>query len=72
MGCIYENFQGMCTLYDEDVDDTFQQPQGCEDGACISSDDPDPADSCDSYESDNTCYRCGIDLSVEECTCIDD
>ena len=72
MGCIYEERSleeaGRCSLCDEN--DLTIGPQGCdENGMCCVSDDPDPADSCDSYESDYVCHDCGVDLNVEDCQC---
>jgi hypothetical protein len=58
MGCIYSEFSGRCSV---GVD-------GCDDG-CIYDDDPNPADSCEQYESDWVCTECGVDMNVEECTC---
>ncbi len=71
MGCIYEDRSlqnaGDCTLCDEN--DRDFGPPGQEGGICVCSDDPDPSDSCDSYESDYVCHECGADLNVVECTC---
>ena len=49
MGCIYSNFDGECALWDVDTD---YEAQGCEAGFCIVEDDPNPADSCEDYQSD--------------------
>ncbi len=47
-----------------------QAEEGCDkNGYCAVEDDPNPADSCDSYESDYTCYDCGVDLNVSDCEC---
>jgi hypothetical protein len=75
MGCIYENNGidedgGRCTLCDEG--DWENGPPGQENGFCVCSDDPDPSFTCDSYESDNVCYDCGVDLNVEDCQCVDE
>lgn len=58
MGCLYENFKGYCTL--ESDDETV---------SCDYSSDPDPADSCENYETDWYCPDCGVDLNVEVCRC---
>ena len=63
MGCIYTDNDGVCTI---DHDDEMM-----EDGYCCFDDDPDPSDSCESYESDNMCRDCYADLNVEDCTCED-
>jgi len=58
MGCIYKDSDGVCTMgVKESLD------------GCIYEDDPDPSDSCASYESDYVCSECGIDLNVEDCEC---
>lgn len=67
MGCIYENFEGECGMFDGDnsIDNL-----GCdEEGLCICSEDPDPGYTCESYESDWCCNECGADLNIEECSC---
>lgn len=65
MGCIYENFDGECTLWDDSVESL-----GCDEkGYCICSDDPDPSIMCGNYESDWSCSECGADLNMEECDC---
>lgn len=72
MGCIYNTFDGICQLWDED--NIEQSPPGCDkkDGACWCDEDPHPHNSCDSYESDSVCHECGADLNIEECTCEDE
>ena len=75
MGCIYENNgfdedAGRCTLCDEN--DPDNGPEGSENGFCVCSDDPDPSDTCQSYESDYVCHECGVDLNVAECECEDE
>ena len=52
MGCKHSNFGGICNMWDED--DTADAPAGCDDdGACLVDEDPNPEDSCDSYESED-------------------
>ena len=76
MGCLYENNMvghedcGWCGLCDDKY--PFDGPQGSEKGFCVVSDDPDPADSCPDYESDNVCGFCGVDMNVDECKCEDE
>ncbi len=75
MGCIYENSgfsedSGKCSLWDDDdVGNGFDAMGTDKEGFCCVSDDPNPADSCESYESDSTCFECGQDLNVSECDC---
>lgn len=65
MTCRYENFNGECTIWDEGV-----EMPGCDEkGYCICSEDPDPNVLCGSYESDNECSECGVDLNIEDCDC---
>ncbi len=64
MACINENFNGDCDLYG-----VFDCNECCVDGVCACSDDPNPAESCPNYESDNICFNCGVDLNVDECEC---
>jgi len=76
MGCIYEDrCDGMCSMStnsDGELDKE-QKQQGCDDeGICVVSDDPDPARSCDTYESDWSCHECGVDLNVNECECAEE
>lgn len=49
MGCIYSNFEGECTLWEQD---SAANPDGCEGPICIVEDDPEPEDSCHDYDSD--------------------
>lgn len=76
MGCLYEDrMEGYCTLcMDDDGEPDFEQlQQGCDEGGvCVVSDDPDPSENCDKYESDYTCNECGQDLNVNDCTCDDE
>lgn len=73
MGCIYESNSfnedvGKCTLWEENV-----ESRGCDEcGICVVSEDPQPSDSCEDYESDWTCIECGVDLNVEDCECEDE
>jgi hypothetical protein len=57
MGCIYENYEGECTMYDKDSNssDNFENsPYGWNfDGGCVCSDDPNPYNSCELFESDD-------------------
>jgi hypothetical protein len=71
MGCIYSDFNGKCTMCDED--DIESRPNGSDKECnCSVEDDPVPSDNCDYYESDSTCFRCGADFNAdEECTCDD-
>ena len=46
MGCIYCNFEGECSLFDENYDMGGVD----EHGFCICEDDPDPSYSCEYYE----------------------
>jgi len=64
MGCIYHNYSGKCTISEEDW-----EMAGSKDGYCVVDDDPDPACSCDTYESDYYCSECGVDLNIKECEC---
>lgn len=72
MGCIYEDqMEGTCTMFDEKNPDL--RPQGCDKkGECCTSEDPDPNVGCDFYESDWTCFDCGVDLNIDECECEDE
>jgi hypothetical protein len=47
MSCIYSDFNGKCTLWDEN----YELPCA-PDGDCVCEDDPNPEDSCENYESD--------------------
>jgi hypothetical protein len=48
MGCIYNQWEGKCQMWDEDI-----ESPGCdEEGHCICCDDEDPSYLCESYESD--------------------
>ncbi len=71
MGCIFKDLEGKCSLamdtlgnYEENSD-----IEGCDIEGCSVDSDPCPLDSCSNYESDYTCYECGADLNIEECTC---
>ncbi len=49
MGCIYQDYMGLCNMWDEDI-----EMNGVEgEGICVCSDDPDPGDTCEVYESDD-------------------
>lgn len=54
MSCVYSNWEGYCSLYNEDNDvDTsyINCPMGWDEiGACCVEDDPTPSNSCESYE----------------------
>jgi hypothetical protein len=55
MSCIYSNFQGDCTLWNED-DDLGTTYKDCdmgwdEIGSCCCEEDPDPSYTCVSFES---------------------
>jgi len=67
MGCIYESHSEGCTLYCKDIENICWG----NDGFCVCSDDPDPADSCEDYQSDYQCHGCGADMNIEDCTCDD-
>lgn len=71
MGCMHNNFEGICNMYDEDSD--FNNPPGCDiDGYCTCDEDTYPEDTCGSYESDDVCRGCGADFNAgEDCTCTD-
>jgi hypothetical protein len=58
MGCIYSDREGECDINEE-----------LGNGICVYEDDPNPADSCQHYESDWVCGDCGNDMNVEECEC---
>jgi hypothetical protein len=71
MGCIYQvnafcgDDAGKCNMWSKDI-----EMNGCDDeGFCICSEDPDPNVLCDTYESDNSCSECGVDLNIDECEC---
>ena len=73
MPCMYaNNCDGLCTMatnHEGEYDPQHKQG-GCDDeGNCIVGDDPDPSHSCETYESDWSCYDCGVDLNVGECEC---
>lgn len=71
MGCIYSH-AGNCSMFSEDEVDG--RPTGCDvGGGCMVEDDPVPADNCEYYESDSTCWKCGADYNQDEdCTCGDE
>jgi len=53
MGCIYSDFnEGKCTLWEEGDTSTFKDSAiGCDTGGiCVCEDDPNPWDSCESFE----------------------
>ena len=51
MGCIYNDFNGHCQMWDEESKDDMQ---GCdEEGDCICEEDPDPSYLCEMYESND-------------------
>ena len=52
MGCIYSNFNGECSMWDPEIDssDLGVDPDDTEHGYCIVEEDPNPEDSCSSYE----------------------
>jgi len=56
MGCIYNGWEGNCSLSDNNI-------------ICVYEDDPDPSYSCENYESDYYCHECGEDLNIKECGC---
>lgn len=76
MGCIYCNYDDICSLCDNETINL--NPPGAEYNEeddiweCICYDDPDPGYMCDSYESDYVCEGCGADLNIEECQCDDE
>mgnify|MGYP006865015742 CR=1 FL=1 len=50
MGCVYSNWEGECSMFEEG---TLCHPTGCDkDGDCWCEENPDPSYSCDSYEFD--------------------
>ena len=72
MGCIYEDrCDGLCmlSLNDDGEFDKESEQQGSENGICVVSEDPQPSDNCDAYESDYQCNECGADLNIEDCEC---
>ena len=72
MGCLYEDRNGNCTLACNDSGEfvVSLEQQGSKDGICVVSDDEQPSDNCESYESDDSCFHCGADYNIEEeCTC---
>lgn len=52
MACIYCGRDGICTLYDEDVNTTWETDSvgWNEDGVCVVEDDPDPGFTCSNFE----------------------
>ena len=49
MGCIYNNWDGECSIWDKNI-----EMQGCDErGICVCDDDPNPEDSCEDYNSDS-------------------
>lgn len=55
MGCIYSDFQGLCTMWDPEVEDGRLGVKVSDKGEpiCVVEDDPEPSDSCENYESDD-------------------
>ncbi len=53
MACIHNNFDSLCSLFDDNIDNSGYS----EDGYCIC--DPNPSDTCGNYESDDVCPECG-------------
>ena len=54
MACLYNNWEGECSMYDKEHD-TGSSIDNCPvgwdiDGYCVCEDDPNPYDSCESYE----------------------
>ena len=47
MPCMFSNFDGVCDLFDPDIDDDL-----CcdEDGYCLCEEDPNPEETCESYD----------------------
>ena len=69
MGCIYSDFEGECSLYEQGHPNN---PEGCvDDSTCCAEDDPLPGDTCGAYESDWLCSECDADLNINECECED-
>ena len=65
MGCLYCNFEGVCDFYPEDLNVGVD-----ENGFCVVEEDPNPEDSCCSYQSmDMTeCSECGqTSENIDEC-----
>ena len=52
MGCIYSDFHGHCRMWEEDEENVDCMGFDYDTGTCICEEDPDPAYSCESYESD--------------------
>jgi hypothetical protein len=62
MGCLYCNFEGRCDFYPGIVKLGTDWK-----GFCMVEEDPNPADSCDSYESNTPiCPECGEECENEE------
>jgi len=63
MGCIYSNFEGKCDFYPTEIKIGADWK-----GFCVVEEDPNPANSCDSYESDcqGNCPECGEESENEE------
>jgi len=53
MGCIYSDFNGKCSMWDEDTP-SYNDGLGTDwDGNCIVEEDPNPIDSCSSYQNND-------------------
>jgi hypothetical protein len=69
MGCIYNDFNGVCSFYDED---SSLNPEGCDsEGYCLADEDEDPS-WCSDYQSvydEDVCDYCGEPLGFcsEDC-----
>lgn len=67
MGCFYCNHEGKCDFFEKEEDSLKLGTN--KKGFCVAEYDPFPADSCDSYETDNSynnCPECGEDSENEE------
>jgi len=65
MSCLYNNWKGVCSLFEDSCTDL-----GCNSsGVCVCDCDPDPMISCSNYETDSYCPECDTDLNIDECTC---
>jgi hypothetical protein len=49
MTCIYSDLDGKCGMWSEDIDDGLLGTNA--EGYCVCEEDPDPLETCESYES---------------------
>jgi hypothetical protein len=50
MSCRFSNYDGLCTLFEEDGENIDCMGFDYDTGACLYEDDPDPSYTCESYD----------------------